>query len=96
MTESLRDQLIGAWKLVSHVERPVDGGADRYPMGEHPQGIILYTPDGYMSAQLMTPGRPAFASGDWFDATDEEVRAEAPARSTHSSSPPHIRCAPAA
>lgn len=77
MTTSLRDQLIGAWELVSYVERPVDGGPDRYPMGEQPRGIIMYTPDGYMSAQLMAPDRPLFASGDWFDATDAELRAEA-------------------
>lgn len=64
MIESLREQLIGAWELVSYVERPVDGGPDRHPMGEEPAGIIMYTPDGFMSAQLMTPGRPAFASGD--------------------------------
>jgi hypothetical protein len=46
-------------------------------MGEEPQGIIMYTPDGYMSAQLMHPGRPKFASGDWFRGTDEEIKEEA-------------------
>lgn len=66
MAQGLRERLIGAWKLVSYVERPVDGSAPFYPMGEEPQGIIMYTPDGYMSAQLMHPGRPRFASGDWF------------------------------
>jgi Lipocalin-like domain len=33
-------------------------------MGEKPEGIIMHTPDGYMSAQLMHPGRPKSASGD--------------------------------
>ena len=42
---------------MSYVEKPVDGSAPFYPMGEEPQGIIMYTPDGYMSAQLMHPGR---------------------------------------
>jgi hypothetical protein len=46
-------------------------------MGEEPQGIIMYTPDGYMSAQLMHPGRPKFASGDWFRGSDEEIKEEA-------------------
>jgi Lipocalin-like domain len=77
MAEKLRDQLIGAWKLVSYVEKPVDGSAPTYPMGENPLGIIMYTPDGYMSAQLMRPGRRPFASGDWFGGTDEEYREEA-------------------
>jgi hypothetical protein len=77
VSEKLRDQLIGTWKLVSYVEKPVDGSAPFYPMGERPKGIIMYTPDGYMSAQLMRPDRRPFASGDWFDGTEEEYREEA-------------------
>ena len=77
MAQGLRERLIGAWKLVSYVEEPVDGSAPFYPMGEEPQGIIMYTPDGYMSAQLMHPGRPKFASGDWFRGSDEEIKEEA-------------------
>jgi hypothetical protein len=75
--QSLRERLIGAWKLVSYVENPVDGTAPFHPMGESPEGMILYTPDGYMSAQLMRPGRPRFASGDWFNGTDQELKEEA-------------------
>jgi hypothetical protein len=77
MSDTLRDRLIGAWKLVSYVEKPEDGSAAVHPLGERPQGIIMYTPDGYMSAQLMRPGRRPFASGDWFDGTAEEYREEA-------------------
>jgi hypothetical protein len=77
MKANLRDQLIGAWKPVSYVEEPVDGSAVNYPMGENPMGIIMYTPDGYMSAQLMHPDRTPFASGDWFDGTLEEYKQEA-------------------
>jgi hypothetical protein len=63
--------------LVSFVERPVDSSAPFYPMGEEPQGIIMYTPDGYISAQLMHPGRALFAAGDWFRGSDEEIKEEA-------------------
>jgi hypothetical protein len=77
MSGKLRDQLIGAWELVSYVEKPVDGSAPSYPLGENAQGLIMYTPDGYMSAQLMRPDRRPFASGDWFDGTAEEYRQEA-------------------
>jgi hypothetical protein len=77
MTGGLREQLIGAWKLVSYVAHPVDGSAPFFPLGDSPSGIILYTPDGFMSAQLMSNGRAPFASGDWFEATLEEYRAEA-------------------
>ena len=37
----------------------------------------MYTPDGYMSAQLAKPDRPGFASGDWFTGTAEDYVAEA-------------------
>jgi len=77
MSNSLKEQLIGAWKLVSYEERPVDGSPSFYPMSEHPMGIIMYTPDGFMSAQLMHPDRNPFASGDWFDGTDNEYKEEA-------------------
>jgi hypothetical protein len=77
MPNTLKEQLIGAWKLVSYTEKPVDGSAPLYPMGENAKGIIMYTPDGYMSAQLMHPDRRNFASGDWFSGTDEEYKQEA-------------------
>ena len=77
MPAKLRDQLIGAWKLVSYEERPVDGSPSFYPMTEMPQGIIMYTPDGYMSAQLCKPDRKPFASGDWFKGTDDDYKQEA-------------------
>jgi len=58
---SLRDQLIGAWELISYTAY---SSSDRsnviHPMGPSARGIIMYTPDGYMSAQLQTPGVPNF------------------------------------
>jgi hypothetical protein len=74
---SLRDQLIGAWKLVSYVEEPVDGSALSYPFGEDAQGIIMYTPDGFMSAQLSVRKRAPFASDDWYKGEREEFAAAA-------------------
>jgi hypothetical protein len=72
----LRDRLIDAWKLISYEERPVDGSPALYPMSEEPMGTIMYTPDGFMSAQLMKPDRKLFASGDGFEGTDEEYKEE--------------------
>jgi len=77
MAEKLRDRLVGAWKLVSCVEEPVDGSAHSFPLGQNPVGIIMYTSDGYMSAQLMAANRVVFASGDWFDGTADEYRYQA-------------------
>jgi hypothetical protein len=59
MAQSLRERLIGAWELIDVVEEPVDGSPARHPMGERPLGLILYTPDGYMSAQIMQQGHAA-------------------------------------
>lgn len=75
MSMKLREQLVGAWKLHSYVEIPVDGSESFYPMGEQPMGIIMYTPDGYMSAQLMKPGRENFAVNDFYKGTLEEYKA---------------------
>jgi hypothetical protein len=60
----LREKLIGAWNLVSIVHCPVDGSESVHIMGEKPAGIILYTPDGYVSAQLM---REDYAGGSSHD-----------------------------
>src|SRR6185312_585937 len=64
MAEKLHDQLIGVWELVSYVEKPLNGAPPSYPMGERPMGIIMYTPDEYMSAQLMRSNPGHFASDD--------------------------------
>jgi lipocalin-like protein len=66
---SLREALIGAWQLVACVETDVQTGEIFLPMGPHPAGFILYTPDGYMSAQLSSPDRADFASGDMYRGT---------------------------
>jgi hypothetical protein len=71
----LREQLIGAWTLTSYVERDIETGVENRPLGERPLGLILYTPDGYMSAQLQRPERPPFAEGDLLHATPEEYAA---------------------
>ena len=73
MTMTLRQQLIGTWKLVSYVEKPVDGSDPAYPMGEKLEGIIIYAADGHMSVQLMRPNRPQFSSGDWSSGTESEI-----------------------
>jgi len=60
----LRRALIGTWLLESYVEIDSVTGAPNYPLGISPRGIIMYTPDGYMSAQLQKSSRTAFAGGD--------------------------------
>jgi lipocalin-like protein len=60
----MRERLIGAWTLVSYVLLASDGSEPIHPLGTEARGFIMYTPDGYMSAQIMRTGRPAFASGN--------------------------------
>lgn len=50
----IRDRLIGGWRLTGYEETA--DGTPEHPLGDDPLGAILYTPDGYMSAQLAGPG----------------------------------------
>lgn len=69
----LREYLVGAWTLQSYESSAVDGSDVRYPLGTDARGIIIYTADGYMSAQLMRADRPSIARGDLQIATDDEL-----------------------
>ena len=72
----LRDYIIGAWSLESYQSLDPDGSDMRYPLGVDARGIIVYTADGYMSAQVMRSDRPRFQVGDLSAAdTDELVTA---------------------
>jgi hypothetical protein len=54
--QGIRERLVRGWRLVDYsVTTAARDKTDR-PLGDHPLGTILYTPDGYMSAQLARPG----------------------------------------
>ncbi|WP_210521316.1 lipocalin-like domain-containing protein [Hymenobacter terricola] len=55
MASSLKEQLIGAWTLVS-LESEDSTGTVTQPMGENPTGLLLYTPTNYMSVHIMQKG----------------------------------------
>src|SRR6478752_5786163 len=61
--DELRENLVGAWRLVSYRATAVDNGEVVEPFGPRPQGLITYTPSGHMSAQIMRPLRPRFRRG---------------------------------
>jgi hypothetical protein len=73
----LRERLVGAWRLTDVVEESPDGSVVRRPHGERPIGLLLYTADGHMSAQIMRRERGAVASADWSDLTPGEYEEEA-------------------
>lgn len=47
--------LIGTWTLVGFESHDVDTNYTTHPFGENIMGFIIYTHDGFMSAQLMNP-----------------------------------------
>jgi len=49
---SAKERLIGAWRLAWEEEQGADGKMQH--IVDH-QGIIVYTPDGHMSVQIMLP-----------------------------------------
>ncbi|KAF2487228.1 Lipocalin-like domain-containing protein [Neohortaea acidophila] len=67
----LRQKLIGTWKLESYIAYPTPTSVPQrptYPMTKNVTGFIMYTPDGYMSAQMLIPGQQTFKRGEGDDA----------------------------
>lgn len=68
-----RIPILGAWKLISfEIQR--ENGEVVYPFGKNAQGSVIYTKSGRISAQVMRPDRPRFASGDQMKGTTEEIK----------------------
>lgn len=66
------DDLLGAWELVSYYRE--EDGRKTYPLGRDPKGYLLYTADGYMSAQLMrAEERPSYSLGGLHQGTQAEM-----------------------
>ncbi|MFN0178248.1 MAG: lipocalin-like domain-containing protein [Gemmatimonadales bacterium] len=53
----LPPSLVGAWRLVSFTRADATG-ADRPVWDDRPSGLIIYTADGHMAAQLYDARRP--------------------------------------
>jgi hypothetical protein len=51
------EDLLGAWKIESWEISYSDGRASTFPFGTTPTGLILYTPDGHMSATISRSDR---------------------------------------
>jgi len=59
-----QNPVVGVWELQSIVDESPTGQAPQW-MGEHPTGLIVYTPNGRISAQFMRDPRPTFSSPAW-------------------------------
>lgn len=56
-----RNELIGAWRL-DRIERHLADGTRADGFGSDPQGLLIYTADGHMSAQMTQSGRAPFST----------------------------------
>jgi hypothetical protein len=70
---ALRDAVLGAWELVSFVACDMATGVDRRPLGAAPRGLILYTSDGHMSAQLADSDMGGYVAYGGRFSVDEET-----------------------
>ena len=67
----LRQKIIGAWRLESYMAYPLpESHIQRitYPMTKNVTGMLMYTPDGYMTATMLIPGQASFKRGEGEDA----------------------------
>lgn len=72
-----KEQLSGTWELESWTIGYSDRDDFTYPYGEDPQGLLLYTDDGWMSASICRASRALLPTDVSFRALPEAARAEA-------------------
>lgn len=85
----LRQRLVGAWRLEAYVAYPTPScrfQRSTFPMTKNVTGLIMYTPDGYMSAHMLIPGQMSFKRGEG----EEPQWAEAGKRSFSYAGPYYI------
>ena len=70
--KSLKEQLVGAWTIVSVSSKLPDGSP---VWGDSPLGLIVFTSDGHYSTQLMRSDLPKYASNNRAKGTSEEYKA---------------------
>lgn len=69
---TLREQLIGTWRLISS-EQIREGEAPVFSLGPSPAGMITYTAEGRMQAQLASTIRPKIRTADATVAQQREL-----------------------
>lgn len=68
--------LVGAWSLDSYVDT-IDGAETMHPLGLDPKGLLIYTRDEFMSAQLMRTDSSPLGLGNENEGTMNDYRANA-------------------
>jgi 3-hydroxyacyl-CoA dehydrogenase len=71
--QSIKEQLIGAWELIEYVSTSnSDPTQKHYPLGNHIQGMLIYSSNGFMTAHLQLPGQTPFQSENPFNGSERE------------------------
>jgi len=60
----MKNNFIGIW-LLNSMYSEADDGSKVYPIGKNVNGILIYTDDGYISAQLGNANRTNFNNSDF-------------------------------
>jgi hypothetical protein len=72
-----KDDLQGTWQLESWTIGYSDREDFTYPFGEDPEGLLLYTGDGWMSASICRSGRSRLPEDVNFRKLPADLRADA-------------------
>ena len=72
--KSLKDQLVGTWRLVSN-DNVAPDGTKRQIFGANPRGILIFEANGRYAQIFLRPGRPNFKANNRLQGTLEEIKA---------------------
>ena len=72
LSQSLKEQIVGAWRQVSIYNE--EGGVKRHLYGENPVGLVVFDRSGYYISYLSKADLPKFAANNRLKGTDGEYR----------------------
>jgi hypothetical protein len=75
-TESLKQQLVGTWSVISFVNENERTGTRVEIFGSTPGGYFMFDAAGHFSINLMRVGRPKFGNRDFPTATESKAALE--------------------
>ena len=67
-------EFIGSWLLISYTKTAGDGSRT-FPYGETPLGLLMYTPDGFVSAHISSSNRAPWQCQRLEEGTADEMTA---------------------
>ncbi|MGA3241809.1 MAG: lipocalin-like domain-containing protein [Bryobacteraceae bacterium] len=70
----MADALVGVWTLRKYYD-VTEGLPLHHPFGDNPEGLLIYTADGFVSAVLMARDRPNLSGNGFTDGTPDQYRA---------------------